>query len=94
MCKIGGGITTIGVLCVLPKFSAPTCQNGSFAVSLRPLICICEKPLQGTANIRIYADIPPSIVVIEPFRPTNCQIPVHAEILVLMIYRILVYDIF
>ena len=28
----GGGITTLGVLRVLPKFSAPACQNGSFAV--------------------------------------------------------------
>ena len=28
----GGGITTPGVRCVLPKFSAPACQKGSFAV--------------------------------------------------------------
>ena len=28
----GGGITTPGARCVLPKFSAPACQSGSFAV--------------------------------------------------------------
>ena len=28
----GGGITTPGARCVLPKFSAPACQKGSFAV--------------------------------------------------------------
>ena len=28
----GGGITTIGVLCVLPKRRTAACQNGSFAV--------------------------------------------------------------
>ena len=28
----GGGITTPGARCVLPKFSAPACQSGLFAV--------------------------------------------------------------
>ena len=51
-----------------------------------------RKTLQDTANIRIYADIPPPTAMIEPFRPTNCQIRVHAEILVHD--GILVYDIF
>ena len=31
--KIGGGITTLGVLCVLLKLPAPACQKGQFAVS-------------------------------------------------------------
>ena len=51
-----------------------------------------RKTLQDTANIRIYADIPPPTAMIEPFRPTNCQIRVHPEILVHD--GILVYDIF
>ena len=51
-----------------------------------------RKTLQDTANIRIYADIPPPTAMIEPFRPTNRQIRVHAEILVHD--GILVYDIF
>ena len=29
----GGGITTLGVLCVLLKLPAPACQKGQFAVS-------------------------------------------------------------
>ena len=32
VCKIGGGITTLGVLCVLPKRWMAACQSGSFAV--------------------------------------------------------------
>ena len=28
MCKARGGITTLGVLCVLPKLPAPACQKG------------------------------------------------------------------
>ena len=32
MCETWGGITTLGVLCVLPKLPAPACKNGSFAV--------------------------------------------------------------
>ena len=32
VCKIGGGITTLGVLCVLPKRRTAACQNGLFAV--------------------------------------------------------------
>ena len=31
-CKRGGGITTLGALCVLPKRRTTACQNGTFAV--------------------------------------------------------------
>ena len=55
-CERGGGITTLGALCVLLKCRTAACQNGSFAVSLRPLICICESPcrvLPTSASIQI-----------------------------------------
>ena len=77
-----GGITTPGVLRVLSKRRTAACQNGSFAVSLRPLICICESTCRILPTSASIADIPPSIVVIEPFHPTSCQIRIHAEILV------------
>ena len=32
--SVGGGITTLGALCVLPKRWTPACQNDSFAVFL------------------------------------------------------------
>ena len=40
----GGGITTLGVLCVLPKRRTAACQNGSFAVFLRPLFTFAKDP--------------------------------------------------
>ena len=39
-----GGITTLGVLCVLLKRRMTAYKNGSFAVSLCPPIYICESP--------------------------------------------------
>ena len=32
VCEVGGGITTLGALCVLPKRWMAACQSGSFAV--------------------------------------------------------------
>ena len=37
----GGGITTPGVLCVLPKRRTTACQKGSFAVFLRSGDYLC-----------------------------------------------------
>ena len=39
-----GGITTLGVLCVLLKRRTAACQNGSFAVFLRPLFTFAKDP--------------------------------------------------
>ena len=40
----GGGITTLGVLYVLLKRRTAACQNGSFAVFLRPLFTFAKDP--------------------------------------------------
>ena len=40
----GGGITTLGVLCVLLKRRTAACQSGSFAVSLCPLFTFAKDP--------------------------------------------------
>ena len=40
----GGGITTLGALCVLLKRRTAACQNGSFAVFLRPLFTFAKDP--------------------------------------------------
>ena len=40
----GGGITTLGTLCVLLKRRTAACQNGSFAVFLRPLFTFAKDP--------------------------------------------------
>ena len=40
----GGGITTLGVLCVLLKRRTAACQSGSFAVSLCPPFTFAKDP--------------------------------------------------
>jgi len=40
----GGGITTLGVLCVLLKRRTAACQNDLFAVFLRPLFTFAKDP--------------------------------------------------
>ena len=39
-----GGITTLGVLCVLLKRRTAACQNDLFAVFLRPLFTFAKDP--------------------------------------------------
>ena len=39
-----GGITTLGVLCMLPKCRTAACQSGSFAVSLYPPFTFAKAP--------------------------------------------------
>ena len=43
-CERGGGITTLGVLCVLLKRRTAACQSGLFAVSLCPLFTFVKDP--------------------------------------------------
>ena len=44
VCEARGGITTLGVLCVLSKRRTAACQNGSFAVSLCSLFTFVKDP--------------------------------------------------
>ena len=39
-----GGITTLGVLCMLPKCRTAACQSGLFVVFLRPLFTFVKAP--------------------------------------------------
>ena len=39
-----GGITTLGVLCMLPKCRTAACQSGLFVVFLRPLFTFAKAP--------------------------------------------------
>ena len=41
-----GGITTLGVLCMLPKCRTAACQSGSFSVSLYPLFTFAKDPAE------------------------------------------------
>lgn len=47
-----GGITTLGALCVLLKRRTAACQNGSFAVFLRPLFTFAKDPAGKTFSAR------------------------------------------
>jgi len=44
VCEARGGITTLSALYVLLKRRTPACQNGSFAVFLRPLFTFVKDP--------------------------------------------------